>query len=141
MGFIIFILVTKLSNSTIEIREIFRKEEEKIKTNKSYKVSEERKNEIKKEVEEKLKTMKNKIIVLFIVEFIVMLFYWYFLTAFCHVYTKTQVSWILDGILSIIIDFIVKCFLCLLFAGLYRISIESKDKSIFNFVMFIYTSL
>ena len=138
VGFIILILVSKLNNSSFEIREIFRKEEEKIKSNKNYKVSEGRKNEIKKEVEEILKKTKNKYITLFIMEFIVMLFYWYFLTAFCHVYTNTQVSWILDSALSIIMDFIVKFFLCLLFAELYRISIDSKASSIYKFIMFIY---
>ena len=138
MGFIILILVTKLSNSTFEIREIFRKEEEKIKGDKTYKVNEERKSEIKKDVEEILKKLKNKNIILFIVEFIIILFYWYFTTAFCHVYSNTQVSWILDSFLTIIIDFIVKCCICLLFAELYKISIDSNTRSIYKFIMFNY---
>ena len=138
VGFIMQILFTKLSNSNYKIREIFRKEEEKLKSDKNYKVTDERKEEIKKEIEEILKKLKIKNIILFIVEFVVMLFYWYYITAFCHVYTNTQVSWILDSFLTIVIGFIMECLFFMLFAGLYRIAIDNKVNLLYKFVMFLY---
>ena len=138
IGFIFLIAITKLSNSTYAIRDIFKKEEDKIKSDNNYKTTEQRKAEIKKEIDEILKKIKIKNIVLFIVEFVVMLFYWYFITAFCHVYTNTQVSWILDSFLTIIISFFIECLFWLLFAELYRISVDNKAKSIYTFIMFLY---
>ena len=135
---IIRIIITKLGNSTIKIREIFSKEEEKLKNDKLYKVSEERKEEINKEIEEILNKLKIKIIILFTIEFIVMLFYWYFSTAFCHVYTNTQVSWILNSFLTIIFSFFIEGFFCLVYAELYRISVDGKLEGLYKFVMFIY---
>ena len=135
---IIRILITKLGNSTIKIREIFSKEEEKLKNDKLYKVSEERKEEINKEIEEILNKLKIKIIILFTIEFIVMLFYWYFATAFCHVYTNTQFSWILNTFLTIVFSFFIEGLFCLIYAELYRISVDGKLEGLYKFVMFIY---
>ena len=67
-----------------------------------------------------------------------MLFYWYFVTAFCHVYTNTQISWILDSFLSIIFSFIIECLFYILFSKLYRIAIESNICSLYKFVIFFY---
>ena len=131
-------LITKLSNSTFGIREIFQKEEDKMKNDKNYIVTEKRKEEIQKEVEEMLEKLKCKIIGFFVVDIILMLFYWYYLTAFGHIYSNTQYSWILDSAISIIISFFVECIFCLLFAKLYRISIESNIHCMYKFVMFLY---
>ena len=138
LSFIMLTLITKLSNSTFGIREIFKKEEDKMKKDKNYIVTEKRKEEILKEVEEMLEKIKCKIIWFFVVDIILMLFYWYYLTAFGHIYSNTQYSWILDSAISIIISFIVECVFCLLFAKLYRISIESNIHCMYKFVMFLY---
>ena len=138
LSFIMITLITKLSNSTFGIREIFQKEEDKMKNDKNYIVTEKRKEEIQKEVEEMLEKLKCKIIGFFVVDIILMLFYWYYLTAFGHIYSNTQYSWILDSAISIIISFFVECIFCLLFAKLYRISIESNIHCMYKFVMFMY---
>ena len=95
-------LISKLSNSTNEIRNVFRNEEEKLKKDKKYKINDKRKKEIFLEIEKILKKFKIKIIFLIIIEFILIIFYWYFVTAFCHVYSKTQKSWLLDTFLAIL---------------------------------------
>ena len=67
-----------------------------------------------------------------------MLFYWYYVTAFCHVYSNTQISWILDSSLSIIFAFLTYCVLCLGYSKIYRISVDGNVKCLYRFVMFLY---
>ena len=70
--------------------------------------------------------------------FILMLFFWYYVTAFCHVYSSTQTSWLLDSFLSMLSRLIIIILLSLGFAKLYRISIESNFYCIYKFVLFFY---
>ena len=86
ISFILLTLMSKLSNSTNDIREVFRKEEDKLKADKNYVISDKRKEEIIMEIDEILKKYKIKIIILIMIEIVLMVFYWYFVTTFCHVY-------------------------------------------------------
>ena len=96
IGFVFMALFKYLSNPENKIREIFTVEEEKIKKNKKYVVSKKRKMEILGEVENVLKRYKMKVIIFAGIEFSLSLFFWYYVTAFCHVYSSTQASWIFD---------------------------------------------
>ena len=96
IGFIFMTLFTNLSNSIHNIRDIFRKEEEKIMNNNEYIVTDERKKEILVEIGKILKKHKIKVIILISIELSLILFFWYYVTAFCHVYSSTQTSWLLD---------------------------------------------
>jgi len=129
---------TNLNNSINSIRNIFHEEEKKMKDNKKYKVTEERKKEILNEIEKILKKHKIKVIILIIIEVSLIIFFWYYVTAFCHVYSRTQISWLLDSFLSIISRFIIECLFSLLFAKLYRIAIESSVHCLYKFVLFFY---
>ena len=139
IGFIFLTLFTKLSNSTNSIREIFKKEEKKLRSKKKYIVTKNRKSEIFKEILLILKKYKIKIIILIIIEIIFMLFFWYYVTAFCHVYKKTQKSWLLDSFLSILSRVIIDCLLCLGFAKLYRIAVESNIHCLYKISLFFYS--
>ena len=107
IGFFFMTLFTNLSNLTNNIKEVFRKEEEKLKKNKNYIVTEKRKKEILEEVEKILKKHKIKVIILISIEMAFMLFFWYYITAFCHVYSSTQTSWLLDSVLSMLSRLII----------------------------------
>ena len=137
--FVFMTLFINLSNSANNIREVFRTEEEKLKKNKKYKVSEKRKKEIFVEIEKILKKYKLKVIIIIIIEIIFLLFFWYYVTAFCHVYTSTQLSWLLDSFLSILSRLVIILLLCLGFAKLYRIAIESNTHCLYKFVLFFYS--
>ena len=138
IGFVIMTLFTNLSNSTNNIRNIFLAEEVKLKQDKKYKVSEKRKKEILEEIEKILNRHKIKVIVLMTIEILLMLFFWYYVTAFCHVYSSTQLSWLLDSFLSILSRFIFELLISLGFAKLYRIAVESNVECIYKFVIFFY---
>ena len=138
IGFIFMALFTYLANSINNIRDVFRKEEEKIKINNKYKPTEKRKTEILKEIESILKNHKKRVIALTLIETILILFFWYYSTAFCHVYSNTQYSWLLDSFLSMLSRFILEFIFSLGFAKLYRISVSSNAQCLYNFVMFLY---
>ena len=139
IGFIFLTFFTKLSNSSNDIREVFRKEEEKIKQNKKYIVSDERKKEIIEEIEKILKIYKIKVVIFIIIEQILIIFFWYYVTAFCHVYNSTQKSWIIDSFLTMISRIIIDLLLCLGFAKLYRLAVESNCYSLYQISLFFYS--
>ena len=114
------------------------KEEEKLKKDKKYKVSEQRKKEIFDEIKKVLKIYKIKVITLVVIEAIFILFFWYYVTAFCHIYSSTQTSWLLYSFLSMISRIIIDCLFSLGFAKLYRMSIESNIYCLYKFVMIFY---
>ena len=110
-----------------------------MKHNKKYIVCEQRKKEIKKEIGKILKLYKVKVYIFIIIEILLMFFYWYYVTVFCHVYNNTQKSWILDSFLTMLSRIIIDCLLCLGFAKLYRIAIESNFHSIYKISLFFYS--
>ena len=138
IGFLLLTLFTKLNNSTNDIRDIFKNEEEKIKHNKKYRVNENRKKNIRKEIENILKKYKIKVIFFILIEFLLIIFFWYYITVFCHVYPNTQKSWLLDSSISMLLRIIIDFLICLGFAKLYRIAIESNIKCIYKISIFFY---
>ena len=138
VGFILLTLLSKLSNFTNNIREIFKNEETKLKKDKNYIINEQRKKEIILEIDNILKKYKLRVIILLIVEMIFMLFFWYFVIAFCHVYKATQKSWLLDSCLSILFRAIIELLISFILAKIYKISISGETECIYKCVMFLY---
>ena len=120
-----------MNNSTNATRNLFRDEEEKIKKNKNYVVSFQRKREITIEVNRIMKTYKVKVIIFYIVEFLCMIFFWYNVTIFCYMYKKTQLSWLTDCLLTIVIRIIIDFFLNIILAFLYKLSINISSNCFF----------
>jgi hypothetical protein len=138
ISYVLITLMTKLSNTSNAIRKVFRKEEEKIKHKKGYKIKEETKKEIYSEILNIFKKYKIKLIILFSIEIILILFFWYFVTAFCHVYSSTQTSWLLDSFLSILSRFIMELIFAFLYGKLYQISVASNFETLYKIVLFLY---
>ena len=138
VSYFILTLLSKLSNSSNAIRNVFRKEEEKIQTNKKYEISKERKKEILVEIENILKCYRIKNIILISIEMILFLFFWYFVTAFCHVYSSTQTSWLLDSFLSILSRLMLELIFGFLYAKLYQISVGANIETFYKILICIY---
>ena len=138
IGFVFMALFKKMNNPENNIRDIFIIEEEKIKKNKKYIVTNERKKEIIAQVEEVLKRHKIKVVILIVVEFSMSLFFWYYVTAFCHVYSSTQTSWIFDGFLSVISRIIIEILVCLGLAKLYRMAVASNINCLYKLALLFY---
>ena len=138
IGHIIFLFLGFLNNSTNEIRKLFRIEEERIKNNKNYSVSVLRKKEIICEIKNILKEYKIKIIFFYIIEFSLMIFFWYYVTIFCYIYQKTQLSWLLDCLITIIIRIFIDTFINFILSLLYKSSISFNINCLFKTIIFLY---
>ena len=136
--YVILFFICSLLNLSTKIVEVFKEEEKKIRSDKNYVVKEERKAEIEQEIKKILETQSKKNIAFFVIEILFMLIYWYYVTAFCHVFTNTQTTLILDTFFSIVFRFIINCLLCCIFAILYKYSIAKKSEKVYKIILFIY---
>jgi len=128
-----------LTQSSDKIENIFREEECILKNDKHYKVNDIKKIKIKGEVLTILKCLRIKIIFFIVFEHIFMLFFFYYVTAFCEVYKSTQTSWLLDCISSYVISLLTTFVVSFLFSFLYKISIKYKVNGLYKVCIFIYS--
>ena len=136
---LIFIpIVIKFSKIDYVIRDIFSKEEEKIRKDKKYKTDCLKKMKIFSEVENALKCYKIKLILFLIFNFLFMLFFWYFITAFCQVYPNTQINWLFNCISSVLVRFLFEVLICFLFAKLYLMAASVDYWTFYKFMLFVY---
>ena len=138
VSYFLMILLNKLSHSSNAIRNIFREEEAKIKKNKKYKYNDSIKKKLYSKIENILKKLKIKVAILLMIQTILILFFWFFVTAFCHVYSSTQASWILDSFLSILSRLIIELIFAFLYGKLYQVSVASNFETLYKIVMFFY---
>lgn len=136
--YVIIFSIFSFLNLTPKIIDVFKKEEKKIKNDKNYEVNDERKIEIEQEIKKILEKQSKKNIAFFVVEILVILIYWYYVTAFCHVFTNTQTTLILDTFFSIVFRFIINCLFCWILSILYKHSIKHKSEKLYKIIMFIY---
>ena len=136
--FIIVFVLQLLTSSRDDFEDIFREEEKNLKNNKNYKVDHKNKLKI---VENNIKInnhLRYKIIAFIMIEIIMMLFFYYFVSSFCEVYKETQISWLIDSFISFIISFPVELLLSLLICILYLISIKKRIKILYKISIFLY---
>ena len=97
---LVSILITYLSNSRKRFDTLMKKEkDEKTFLAESKKI---------------IKSMKGKLFTFFIVTIILMGFFWYYVSAFCAVYQKTQTAWIEGTVITFIFSLLLYSFLYLL---------------------------
>ena len=101
-------------------------------------MTEQRKREILEEILKILKRYKIKVVILVIIEILLLLFFWYYVTVFCHIYSMTQKSWLVDSLLTMLSRLIIDLLLCLFYAKLYRVAVESNFNSIYKIALFFY---
>ena len=130
---------SNLTQSSNKIEKLFREQEILLKNNKKYKVKKDVKALIIYKIEKIMKCLKFKIIFFIILELIFILFFFYYVTSFCQIYPKTQISWLLDCISSYVISLfftIILSYICALF---YRIAIKNRKRILYKILMFIYS--
>ena len=75
-----------------------------------------------------LKYIRIKLITFFIVSFIILLFYWYFVSAFCAVYPNTQKIYILDCTISFLIFCVIPFITYAIVTILRVIAVQDREK-------------
>ena len=136
--FIIIHIFQSLTHSSEKIEGLFREQEKLLKEDKNYKVKDATKIEIQNEIVKILRCLKIKIIFFLIFEFLFLIFFFYYVTIFCQIYQNTQLSWLLDSILSYVLSILftlVLSFLCTIF---YKISLNNKRRILYRILIFIY---
>jgi len=127
-----------LTNSKNEVEDLFREEEKKMREDNKYIVNKKKRKKTLVEIYQINKKLKVKIFFFILIEFSIMIFFYYFVTAFCEVYKKTQVSWIIDSIISYLLAFPIQFLTSFIIAALYKLSIENQIKWLYNLSMFLY---
>ena len=137
ISFILVLFFKILINSRYDIEDIFRQEEKKMRKNKKYTVNEKNKKKIKEKISAIIFKLKIKNIIFICIEFLFMLFFFYFVTAFCDVYSYTQLSWLEDSVSSFFLSLILEFCESLYISLLYKVSITYKIECMFNLILFI----
>ena len=97
-----------------------------------YKIKEllKEKNINQKQVLPVMKWIKYKIIIFYVFTFLLFMFFWYLISAFCAVYENTQRIFITDSISSFIMGLLYPFILYLAPAGLRILSLRKKNLKI-----------
>ena len=131
-------LLNVLTNSKYSIESLFREEERKMRKNKNYIVNKSTKKIIYNNLLKIYKYMKIKIICYIVIEFSIMIFFLYFITAFCEVYKDTQNSWLFDSFISFLLSILFELIISFLISILYILAMKTKIQFLYNLVMFLY---
>ena len=123
-----------LTNSKDDIESLFREEEEKLRKDNKYYVSKIKRKIILIRIHEINRKLKIKIIFFILIEVLIMLFFCYFVTAFCEVYKMTQISWIIDSIISYVLSFPIGFLVSFLMAIFYVIAITERLKWLYKII-------
>ena len=137
LSIILGLILSSMTDSKSRIEEEFKKEEVKLRENKDYIVTAERKEEIMTSITKSLKCLKIKMVIFVIIDLIILLFFYYFTTAFCSVYSGTQTSWISDAIVSIIIAIPIEVAIALVITIVYKIALKYKCKFLYKISMIL----
>ena len=84
-----------------------------------------------------LRKLRHKLIIYFIINFMIILFFWYYATAFCAVYSQTQMAWLKDGLTSFGISLGIPFLICLVFATMRTLSLKYSIKCMFKVLKFL----
>lgn len=79
-----------------------------------------------------IKNLRKKMIIFLVVNYILMLLFWYYVSAFCFCYKNTQMSWLIGGLITWGITLIFPFFLCLLIAAFRFLGLKYKMESAFK---------
>ena len=79
-----------------------------------------------------MQTYKIKLIIVLVVNCILMLFFWYYISSFCAVFPKTQAEIIAITIIAIIFGVIFQFIFALIIAGLRYVGLKYNQRIIYR---------
>ena len=86
-----------------------------------------------------LRILKIKFVFFFIIDFILLLSFWYYVTCFCGIYRNTQIHLLQDSLYSFITSLITP-FILYIFPGLFRVcALKRKSKALYKFSKILQT--
>ena len=116
-------LLRMLSNSKSELQKVIKEKG----NNKDYKII----------INNKLKKLRNKLIIYFIIVFLLGIFFSYYVTTFCAVYRNSQKYWFYGCLESFAMDSLISIISCAILSLLRYISIKKKNECLYKTTNFI----
>ena len=132
-------LLSWLIKGRYQIENLFTKEEKKILNNKKF--GEEEKKKLNEKVIKTLTNIKKRNLLFIIIECVFMMFFTYFIIAFCAVYKGTQMSWLVDSFVSLLFSAVVECIIVFFATTIYINGLRYKIEILFNIAVLIYKIL
>ena len=127
-----------LINSKKKIENVFREQEKKLKNNKKNEITVKIKILITQKIIKILKLLKIKIFAFLTLETILMVFFTYYISAFCAVYKGTQISWLSDSVVSFIMSNLLEILVALIIAVIYTLAIKYQLELLYRIAIFVY---
>ena len=87
----------------------------------------------KSEFKSIIECLKRKIILFFIIDFIITGFSWYYCCVFCAIYQNTSKYWLLSLLISLIIHFILPFILSLIPTTLKYLALKHNNSKLYDF--------
>ena len=78
------------------------------------------------EVVKVLKNMKRKYLIFIILNYIVIIFFWYFLSTFCNVYHNSQLDWFYGSLITFAVIEILPFIFCLFISVMRFLGLKCK---------------
>ena len=138
VSFVLRLMLKYLINSRRSIENVIRKIENKMRNNKSIDVSVKEKEIIYHKILSILNILNYKIFIFIIVELSFMLFFMYYVAAFCAVYKSTQNSWLLDSFSSFLMTNLFDVFVAFIISMIYTTAIRYKIEILYKISLFLY---
>ena len=91
----------------------------------------------KKEFDSIIKCLKIKIIIFFIIDFILTGFSWYYCCVFCALYSNTAKFWLVSLSISLCIHLILPLIFCFIPTSIRNNELKNKKKNIYNYNKYI----
>ena len=107
-----------LSNSKKQLNKIIKERQDK--------------TEYLTKMEKELQKFKKKIILYFIIVFILGFLFAYYVSAFCAVYQNSQTFWLIGCLESLALDFVTPFIICLALSILRYIGLKKRRKCPYN---------
>ena len=138
ISFIIESIFNCLINSKYDFEKIFKHEEKIMRNNKKYYLGHDQKLSVIKKTNNVIHKANTKNIIFFILELCLMLFFSYYIIAFCAIYGKTQINWIYNSLITIFIMIVLELILTFTFASIYSMAVNYKIELFYHFSLLLY---
>ena len=89
-------------------------------------------DKMKEECLDTINSMKTKNVIFLIINYAIMIFFWYYVSAFCNCYRNTVTSWIISCLLTWAILMLLPFVICLLVAGIRIIGLKCKSEVLYK---------
>ena len=91
-------------------------------------MTEKNNKDFKIKIDNEIKCLKMKLFFFFIIDFILIFLFWYYCSAWCAVYRNTQILWIFNSLISIIMNLLTPFILCIIPTIITYITLKTKKQ-------------